>query len=29
LSGIITTIYQINKGDELTIDYGKDYDWRT
>ena len=29
LSGIITTIYQVNKGEELTIDYGKDYDWRT
>ena len=27
LSGIITTVYKITKGAELTIDYGSDYDW--
>lgn len=26
-SGIITTIYKVQQGEELTIDYGKDYDW--
>ena len=26
-TGIITTIFQVKKGDELTINYGKDYDW--
>jgi hypothetical protein len=27
ISGIITTIYKVRKGEELLIDYGKDYDW--
>ena len=27
ISGIITTIYKVRKGEELTIDYGGDYDW--
>jgi hypothetical protein len=28
-SGIITAIYQVNKGEELLIDYGDDYVWST
>ena len=27
LTGIITTIYEVKKGVELTIDYGNEYDW--
>ena len=27
-SGIVTAVHAIDRGDELTIDYGNDYNWK-